>query len=140
MLRRGSAAIRVWWAILSRNVEPRSLEIDKDVTLRPKAGIVIERPSRDIDDVTIQGGHRPAAHAAERPPISWPLLAYWRLVGRDERLSADPPKFRCLEDQFGFECGPSGFPAAGAMIEIKGGRCAHHLVPHCAIQAASFHG
>src|SRR6516165_9668528 len=118
--------------------EPRSLEIDKDVTLRAKSGIIVERPGGYINHVTVHRRQRSTAYRAECPSISWPGLPHWRFIGLDKRSSAEPFKLGGLEYQFGSKCGAAGLPATRAMIEVKGGRSARHFVPHCATQAASF--
>ena len=120
--------------------EPRSLEIGKDVTLRAKSGIIVERPGGYIDHVTVHRRQRSTAYRAECPSISWPGLPHWRFIGLDKRSSAEPFKLGGLEYQFGSKCGAAGLPATRAMIEVKGGRSARHFVPHCATQAASFQG
>ena len=49
------------------DLEPRSLEVDEDVTLRSDSRIVFEGPSRDANDLPIDYGHRSATYRAECP-------------------------------------------------------------------------
>ena len=41
------------------DVEPRSLEVDEDVTLRPNSGIVVECSCRDADHASVIVGTGP---------------------------------------------------------------------------------
>src|SRR5438132_11347359 len=61
------------------DVEPRSLEIDEDVTLRLQPRVILKRSAPYLDHIAAHRGHRSAAHCAERPSITGRLLAYGRL-------------------------------------------------------------
>src|SRR6516162_9626839 len=111
------------------DVEPGSLEVHEDVTLRPESGIIVECPGRDADHAPVYRRQRSTAYPAECPSIPWRFHAYWCLVGLDELCPGDPLELRGIENQLGKEGRTASLPAARAMTEIKGGRGARHLVP-----------
>src|SRR5215472_4573718 len=72
------------------DVEPRSLEVHEDMTLRTKSRIVVKCSGRDTDHVALHRRYRSTAYFAECSSIPGRSHAHQRLVGLDQRSPADP--------------------------------------------------
>src|SRR6516162_6273723 len=85
------------------DVEPGSLEVHEDVTLRPKSGIIVECPGGDADHAPVYRRQRSTAYLAECSSIPWRFDGHRCLVGLDERSPANPLEFCGIENQLGYE-------------------------------------